>query len=255
MKFIIDKKLVFDTDENVIYHFEENEKSLHISAIATRLFMEILINPSGVTRDYLLKKVWSEHGLKPSSNNLNNHMSMLRKAVFNVSNNENYITTLPKKGFVFNRRYAVERIESDEINNSPPVVVVRKNKKKYSRALVVLPYVMTLVFACLFILSSDKTHYYLIGKDVFFKYKLCEFKPLKEIPFNKKPQAIGIVEDAIKNNNINCETDGFDVYFYLKNRNVFTKGSTGEFDSFSFCKRENNGDYSYCRNIKSAWDD
>ncbi|WP_431224361.1 winged helix-turn-helix domain-containing protein [Serratia sp. L9] len=252
MKFIIDKKLVLNTDENVIYHFEDNEKALYISAIATRLFTEILINPSGVTRVYLLEKVWSEHGLTPSSNNLNNHISMLRKAVFNVTGDRDYITTLPKKGFIFNRKYVIELANPDEIKSKSSVGVAATEKKTYSRVLVMLPYAMTLMLACLFMLSSDKTHYDLIGESVFFKYKRCDLKPLKDISFNKKSEAISMVENAINKNNINCDTDNYDIYFYLKNKSENTTEIIDNYNIFYFCKRESNGDYSYCRNVKSV---
>lgn len=243
MKYIIDKELVLDVDNNIISNFHDNEKILYISIISTRLFSEILKHPSGVTRSYLLEKVWSEHGLTPSSNNLNNHMSVLRKAIFSVTGTEDYIITLPKKGFVFNKKYSIEIPTKNE------TAEIKKNSTegvKNVNFFVILPYLTTLIFAFLFILTSDSTSSYLIGDDTFYKYNLCNFKPIKKVPAHQKNHAISVVKNAIKFNEIKCDTDSYDIYFYLNNNGV------NDFNLFSFCKNDSNGDYSHCKNTKAV---
>lgn len=107
MKYIIDTGLVFDSDERTLFLQESPGESLEIGAITARLFVEMLENVSGVERDYLLDVVWSNHGLKPSNNNLNNHISLLRKNIASIAEVDDLIITLPKKGFVVNKKYSV----------------------------------------------------------------------------------------------------------------------------------------------------
>lgn len=111
MKYIIDTGLIFDSDERTLFLQESPGESLEIGAITARLFVEMLENVAGVERDYLLDTVWSNHGLKPSNNNLNNHISLLRKNIASVSAVDDLIITLPKKGFVVNKKYSVNVLD------------------------------------------------------------------------------------------------------------------------------------------------
>lgn len=112
MKYIIDTELVFDSDERTLFLQESPGKSLEIGAITARLFVEMLENVAGVEREYLLDVVWSNHGLKPSNNNLNNHISLLRKNIASIAEVDDLIITLPKKGFVVNKKYSVNMVEA-----------------------------------------------------------------------------------------------------------------------------------------------
>ncbi|WP_422526903.1 winged helix-turn-helix domain-containing protein [Serratia fonticola] len=122
MKYIIDTRLVFDSDERTLFLQESPDESLEIGAITARLFVEMLENVAGVERDYLLDAVWSNYGLKPSNNNLNNHISLLRKYIASIAQVDDLITTLPKKGFVVNKKYAVNVIKT-EVSDRPEVAV------------------------------------------------------------------------------------------------------------------------------------
>ncbi|CAI1800133.1 winged helix-turn-helix domain-containing protein [Serratia fonticola] len=122
MKYIIDTRLVFDSDERTLFLQESPDESLEIGAITARLFVEMLENVAGVERDYLLDAVWSNYGLKPSNNNLNNHISLLRKYIASIAQVDDLITTLPKKGFVVNKKYAVNVLKT-EVPDRPEVAV------------------------------------------------------------------------------------------------------------------------------------
>lgn len=112
MKYIIDTGLVFDSDERTLFLQQSPDESLEIGAITARLFVEMLENVAGVERDYLLDTVWSNHGLKPSNNNLNNHISLLRKNIASIAQVDDLIITLPKKGFMVNKKYSVNVVEA-----------------------------------------------------------------------------------------------------------------------------------------------
>lgn len=112
MKYIINTGLVFDSDERTLFLKESPGECLEVGAITARLFVEMLENMAGVEREYLLDAVWSSHGLKPSNNNLNNHISLLRKNIASIAEVDDLIITLPKKGFVVNKKYSIEVVET-----------------------------------------------------------------------------------------------------------------------------------------------
>lgn len=51
-----------------------------------------------MTREDLLQKVWGDFGLTPSSNSLNNNISILRK-IFTEFEIHDVLKTVPKQGF------------------------------------------------------------------------------------------------------------------------------------------------------------
>lgn len=100
MKFLINNTICFDYAQGVLSLVNDQKVSVQLSRPGTRLFHE-LITHSGITlsRDVLLQNVWENHGLIPSNNNLNNHISFLRKVLSQLGLEENIIITSPKEGF------------------------------------------------------------------------------------------------------------------------------------------------------------
>ncbi|MFC0227971.1 winged helix-turn-helix domain-containing protein [Serratia aquatilis] len=120
MKYIINARLVFDSDNRTLFLQESPEQSIEIGFTSSRLLVEMLENIAGVDREYLLETVWSNHGLRPSNNNLNNQISLLRKSISSLTAYDDLIITLPKKGFMINKRYVID-VESDKPVKAPRV--------------------------------------------------------------------------------------------------------------------------------------
>ncbi|WP_051916663.1 MULTISPECIES: winged helix-turn-helix domain-containing protein [unclassified Serratia (in: enterobacteria)] len=162
MKYIIDKKLILDSDEKTLFLAESPEEYVEIGAVSARLFVEMLENIAGVDREYLLDTVWSNHGLRPSNNNLNNHISQLRKSISSLIDFDDLIVTLPKKGFMINKRYTIHSI-SEPIPTAPPVRPEKDGwAEHYPMALWLLSIVVIILSSLLgYIVTRD--HYSIFG--------------------------------------------------------------------------------------------
>ncbi|MEL5367330.1 helix-turn-helix domain-containing protein, partial [Serratia nevei] len=72
-----------------------------LTATLNRLLALFVKNNNLVlSREHVLEKVWEEHGQVASDNNLNNSMSVLRKILATLGE-EDILVTLPRQGFSF----------------------------------------------------------------------------------------------------------------------------------------------------------
>ncbi|MFV8983551.1 winged helix-turn-helix domain-containing protein [Serratia fonticola] len=247
MNYIINGRLLFDTEEHLLSN-EQNNKTLTLSAISSRLFDELLKNPAGVTREHLLNVVWSEHGLTASNNNLNNHISILRKHLDELAGLHDLIKTVPKKGFALNRNYTVILVEEEgqpeeAVQGSP-----LKEKLSFRSIYISIAIFILALLALFTLLNGDNIHSVFANTQpkTFYKYKGCVLKTLREIPEKKREASIALVMEMISKNGVDCEYDRYDVFFYLSGE----EQSTNQFRMLSLCRNENGGNYDHCYSIK-----
>jgi len=139
MKYSINNLVEFDACAGILILLGEGNIPVQLSKPGSRLLNE-LVTHSGITltRDELLQNVWGSHGLIPSSNNLSNHISFLRK-IFSQLGLEGIIITLPREGFKLDAEVLIvseipyeqeEKIEGEEIvTELKPVTKEGKIKK------------------------------------------------------------------------------------------------------------------------------
>ncbi|THB82244.1 transcriptional regulator [Pantoea allii] len=116
MIYIIDDQITYNSDDCTLTHLSTQE-TLSLSISSGRLF-EQLLNSEGeiLARDTLLTEVWDKYGLRGSNSNLNQYLSILRRALA-AYGCENLIITIPKIGIRLNTDIKIER-------ESSPVFVV-----------------------------------------------------------------------------------------------------------------------------------
>lgn len=107
MVYLINHLILFNEDDGTLAWRDRENEAVALSFPVSRLFCLLIENP-GVTlsRDVLLKEALEKNALCSSINNLNNYLSLLRKALreFELADS---IVTIPKSGIIFN----VESIE------------------------------------------------------------------------------------------------------------------------------------------------
>ncbi|WP_409309779.1 transcriptional regulator [Pectobacterium sp. B1J-3] len=144
MVYLINHLILFNEDDGTLaWHDRENE-AVALSFPVSRLFCLLIENP-GVTlsRDVLLKEALEKNGLCSSINNLNNYLSLLRKALREFDLAES-IVTIPKSGLIFNvesieRCHKENEIEkqsegmSEEENEEEKTQVILKENKPTER--------------------------------------------------------------------------------------------------------------------------
>lgn len=247
MIYIINDSLLFDSEEHFLSN-KLNNKNFLLSAISSRLFCELLNNPTGVTREHLLNAVWSEHGLTASNNNLNNHISILRKHLEELAGLNDLIKTEPKKGFAMNRNYKIALVQEEEhvveAVQEQPVTKKRSVRPVY----ISLALCMLVLLALFTSLYGNKIYSALVNTppEIVYRYKGCVLKTLREIPEKKRQASIDLVMQVISKHGVDCEYDRYDVFFYLNGE----EQSTNRFRMLSLCRNEHGGDYDHCYSIK-----
>ncbi|MFP7609849.1 winged helix-turn-helix domain-containing protein [Serratia quinivorans] len=100
MKYLIDNKLIFDSENNTLSNLDENHCTEDVLPRPTSRLLCELVKQQGslIERNKLLKLVWSDYGSIPSDSNLNNHLTILRKRLDDWGVNRNKIETIPRKG-------------------------------------------------------------------------------------------------------------------------------------------------------------
>lgn len=103
MNYLIDNSIIFNPEKKTISSRKNPEISIPLTTTATRLLDELVRKPNEVlSRTYLLKAVWEDHGYASSDASLNNNISLLRKNFSTVSEKEVDLKTVPKTGFQLN---------------------------------------------------------------------------------------------------------------------------------------------------------
>jgi DNA-binding winged helix-turn-helix (wHTH) protein len=111
MIYTIDDQVTYNSDDCTLSHIPTQE-TLSLSISSGRLF-EQLLNSQGeiLARDTLLTEVWDKYGLRGSNSNLNQYLSILRRALA-AYGCENLIITIPKIGIRLNTEIKIERESS-----------------------------------------------------------------------------------------------------------------------------------------------
>lgn len=101
MHYLINGVVTFNPVDYTLISSDKSVDMLTLSRISSELLqLFIASNEVPLTRESILSELWEKRGLNASSNNLNNYVSMLRKALTHCGC-ESVITTIPKHGFIF----------------------------------------------------------------------------------------------------------------------------------------------------------
>lgn len=110
MIYTIDGTITYNSEDGTLSHIPTQE-SLSLSISAGRLFERLLDSEGAIlSRETLLTDVWDKYGLRGSNSNLNQYLSILRRALATYGC-ENLIITIPKVGIRLNTDIPVERVE------------------------------------------------------------------------------------------------------------------------------------------------
>ncbi|MCO5784642.1 winged helix-turn-helix domain-containing protein [Citrobacter meridianamericanus] len=102
LMYIINNEVYFNEEDG---HLENRAAEVSVlMAASTRRLLAVLIKSQGnpVERDILYKTVWDDNGMRSSSSNLNQYISILRKQLIQVGLPDNAVVTIPRVGFMFN---------------------------------------------------------------------------------------------------------------------------------------------------------
>lgn len=115
MKYKINAFIIYDAVGGTL-SLKEDEVDTQLSITANALLFYFIQHRGVISRDDVLKAVWDDNGLISSNSNLNQYLSLLRKA-FRQYGIENIIVTVARGRLEFNSEVSLELI--DDIKISP----------------------------------------------------------------------------------------------------------------------------------------
>lgn len=257
MEYFINQTIHFDSLNGLLSLIDKDNSTVQLSRPSTRLLTE-LITCCGKTRtrEALLKAVWEDHGLRPSGNNLSNHISFLRKIFSQLGANENIITTVPKKGFRLEAEVTPGRSDEDQteelITNKrkgiDALISAKKTKRTLTPSTVKLLFItlITLVvfFSVTYNLSIQK-------KGILLPIDSCKIVDLAEDSAGYTEEKLNLLNLFIQKNHINCKKNNSTVYFRFIN--YFPRRDYDEGVIFlTQCRQINRKKLTHCESYLSA---
>ncbi|VEI61935.1 Transcriptional regulatory protein, C terminal [Serratia fonticola] len=248
MEYIINGVVKYNPLNGTLYVADSGMNMLTLTRVTSELLL-LLIQNNGValSRDFILSELWVNRGLNASSNNLNNYVSMLRKALAQCGCTD-AITTIPKHGFIFE----ADVVSIDENAKSPVVQTAVPDVDQPSLALHELvierPSVrnrffsrkvigVVIVFCLLTIVFLPKIYDYFKLQSIrteFFTYEQCQFyladDKTREIATSQIISNLKVVVPKIK---LNCGHRA-NVYYFADNK-VDASGHVVLTDLISYC--------------------
>ncbi|MCO7511991.1 helix-turn-helix domain-containing protein [Serratia fonticola] len=112
MEYIINGSVKYNSLDCTLFCPDNNADMITLTRVTSELLLLLIQNNhTPLSRDTILSELWEKRGLSASSNNLNNYVSMLRKALAKCGYSD-LITTIPKHGFLFEAE-VVSTVEND----------------------------------------------------------------------------------------------------------------------------------------------
>lgn len=123
--YLINGILKYNAYDGTLYLTDGSADMLTLSRIANELLCLMVSNNNCLlNREEVLNELWNKRGLNASNNNLNNYISMLRKALANCGFTD-LISTIPRHGFIFS---ADIEILSEEPQDSDAYLLRRSER-------------------------------------------------------------------------------------------------------------------------------
>jgi len=231
--YTINSRVIFNDQMGSLSLTEGREDPTILAAPASRLLTLLIKNNNKVlTRDEILTEVWENHGLVASSNNLYHYISVIRKSLASLGE-DNIIVTLPKVGFSMKALSIVT--ESEEKKNVLPYVeeVLDKQdlhkikltesnthiKKKpfnfvsYKRNIAIAAgFCILLVIILVIFLSYYKSNQVYFNYPPIDKINNCNIYPLKKALPGLDNLAVNEVKSKLEKYKLDCNRDA-NVYF------------------------------------------
>lgn len=224
MEFIINEVLKYNSSDGTLICPDNSVDMITLTRVANELLL-LFINNNHISlrRDDILNELWEKRGLSASSNNLNNYVSMLRRALEQCGF-AGLITTIPKYGFIFEADVvaaATNALSEDTDENAALASLVFNDEEKninpkaryFSLVKLKVAFVFIVTIMILFssqlydyiYLKSNRTEVFGMGKCTFY---LIDDK----IGGRVKEDVIHNMKAAARKEKINCDVKS-NVYY------------------------------------------
>ncbi len=236
MLYIIKDLYVFSPETKVLRLHNDHEVTITLSNQASRLLMEFIKNGDAIlSKDYLLKAVWQDFGLTPSSHNVYSAMSELRRSFSNIGEVEPVIKTIPKVGFKFMQKVRQFREETEE---SRELKTEEREKRIFVIPMMLFFSMLTLLASYVAAESQRKTLNFTDQKtkkistiDNCSIYSFGYIYPSKD--------KIAMITEGILRENDKCRNGTYDIFYAELN-------NKGNYTFMSSCEKSKTGSHKNC---------
>lgn len=119
--YLINNKIEFWPDDNLLVLHTDQLVNYNLTGPASRCFLFLLQKaPEIVPQNDIYKVVWEDEGMLVPPNTLYQNIASIRRGLKTLSQNENIIVTVPKKGFRIPSDIKITEITSPDGNAEVP---------------------------------------------------------------------------------------------------------------------------------------
>ena len=109
--YLLNGSVEFRPDENLLINKHNSQQQVSLSASSSRCLLLLIKKGDIVTQNELFEHAWGKNAASATPNNLYQNISLLRKALKGLTtHNNNWIVTLPRKGFRLEESVIAEEI-------------------------------------------------------------------------------------------------------------------------------------------------
>lgn len=244
MEYFINQNFHFDGINETIKPIGRDTPLIKLSKPSSRLLEELLTQP-GITlsREELLQTVWENHGLTPSTSNLSNHISFLRKVFSQLGEHERTIITVPKEGFKIEANVTCKESEhTHDIKNNEDKTKINQHSKTDKLYLSVFFIIAVSIVVILLLL-----HY---CRSASINVEKCQIKEISHESHEFRKNNIKTLKRFIRKYSIDCESRD-SVIFYKFSNTKTTNTKAPDLTFISQCEITENDTLSHCENYFS----
>lgn len=247
MKYIINNIVQYNSLDGSLFNPEYSVDMITLSRISNELLFLFIQNVRALlSRDEILNELWEKRGLSASNNNLNNHISILRKALLECGCS-GIIKTVPKHGFVFdaeivaiasakgsgiNKKVDIdENIQTTEISKG-----YNTTNKKWTLAPWLKKIFLLIVAAVAAVVTYTVYEHFRINavRNEIFRIRECRFYLIDDLTRRMSHDwVVSRVKLIVSNEHIDCEMQA-NVY-YSADRKQDSTGNYMLHDFLSYC--------------------
>lgn len=157
-KFILDNKVVYDSGNHCLFFIDQPDSQTTLAIPASLCLLAILQKKNEMTSlEELLAFAWESRGMTVSSNTIYQNISLLRKSLSKFGLADDFIKTVPKRGFVvLGTKFSVMAgdTEKDSLvgEEEAPVIINKQTEsnggEKGPRRDAILFFMLTAIIVC-----------------------------------------------------------------------------------------------------------
>ncbi|MBK0034752.1 helix-turn-helix domain-containing protein [Erwinia sp. S43] len=252
MNYLINGTLKYNSYDGTLYLIDGSVDMLTLSRIANELLCLMVENNNNpLSREHILNDLWTKKGLSSSGNNLNNYMSILRRALSNLGFSD-VIITIPRHGFMLsadveimsddndegeiftggNKQLANSLINDDSLNKKINFIFLFIRKGNVSLLTVLL--LVLLISPLLFF-------HFLVRSDYSFKINNCNVYLLDNSGVKRKTaDDFSVVKNHVVKYKINCGRKA-DIFYWSGREVSVNESSTGK-EILAYCDNSSGGE-------------